>query len=125
MAEIEVGDVVLAKGTTGRFHGVVTGVRLGRLAVERCDGRASAPLSPRDVVTVYKAAGAPSSEPPPVRQLRPSGHAKEDSDAGEGIHANGGDDKPDQRCKDDQRHNARFRQRDIVPDAGIAPANEN
>src|SRR3954451_9386438 len=30
MAEIEVGDVVLARGATGRFHAVVTGVRLGR-----------------------------------------------------------------------------------------------
>src|SRR5256885_3091332 len=26
MAEIEVGDVVLARGTTGRFHAVVSGV---------------------------------------------------------------------------------------------------
>jgi hypothetical protein len=78
MAEIEVGDVLLAKGPTGRFHAVVTGVRLGRLAVERCDGRPSGPLSTRDVVTVYKAAGAPSPEPPRVRQLRPSGQLRLD-----------------------------------------------
>jgi hypothetical protein len=78
MAEIEVGDVVLAKGPTGRFHAVVNGVRLGRLAVERCDGRPSGPLSPRDVVTVFKAAGAPSAEPPRVRQLRPSGQLRLD-----------------------------------------------
>jgi hypothetical protein len=78
MAEIDVGDVVLAKGATGRFHAVVCGVRLGRLAVERCDGRPSGPLSPRDVVTVYKAAGAPSPEPPRVRQLRPSGQLRLD-----------------------------------------------
>jgi hypothetical protein len=78
MAEIEVGDVLLAKGPTGRFHAVVTGVRLGRLAVERCDGRPSGPLSARDVVTVYKAAGRPSPEPPRVRQLRPTGQLRLD-----------------------------------------------
>jgi hypothetical protein len=78
MAEIEVGDVLLAKGPTGRFHAVVTGIRLGRLAVERCDGRPSGPLSSRDVVTVYKAAGRPSQEPPRVRQLRPSGQLRLD-----------------------------------------------
>jgi hypothetical protein len=77
MAEIEVGDVVLARGATGRFHAVVAGVRLGRLAIERCDGRPSAPLSPRDVVTVYKRAGAPDSEPR-VKRLRPSGQLKLD-----------------------------------------------
>jgi hypothetical protein len=78
MAEIEVGDVVLARGATGRFHAVVTGVRLGRLAVERCDGRASGPVSARDVITVFKAAGAPSAEPPQVRPLRPSGQLRLD-----------------------------------------------
>ena len=78
MAEIEVGDVVLARGATGRFHAVVTGIRLGRLAVERCDGRPSGPLSPRDVTTVYKAAGAPGAEPPQTRRLRPSGQLKLD-----------------------------------------------
>lgn len=77
MAEIEVGDVVLARGATGRFHAVVAGVRLGRLAIERCDGRPSAPLSPRDVVTVYKRSGAPDSEPR-VKRLRPSGQLKLD-----------------------------------------------
>jgi hypothetical protein len=77
MAEIEVGDVVLVRGATGRFHAVVAGVRLGRLAIERCDGRPSAPLAPRDVVTVYKRAGAPDSEPR-VKRLRPSGQLKLD-----------------------------------------------
>jgi hypothetical protein len=77
MAEIEVGDVVLAKGTTGRFHAVVTGVRLGRLAVERCDGRATGPVSPRDVVAVFKPAGPPSAEPRTPR-LRPSGQMRLD-----------------------------------------------
>jgi hypothetical protein len=83
MAEIEVGDVILAKGATGRFHAVVAGVRLGRLAVERCDGRPSAPLSPRDVVTVYKPAGAPEAAAPRVRPLRPSGQLRLDLGGGE------------------------------------------
>jgi hypothetical protein len=77
MAEIEVGDVVLVRGVTGRFHAVVAGVRLGRLAIERCDGRPSGPLSARDVVEVFKRAGAPDSEPR-VRRLRPSGQLKLD-----------------------------------------------
>jgi hypothetical protein len=77
MAEIEVGDVVLARGTTGRFHAVVSGVRLGRLVIERFDGRPAAPLSPRDVMTVYKPAGAPSTEPR-TKRLRPSGQLKLD-----------------------------------------------
>jgi hypothetical protein len=77
MAEIEVGDVVLAKGATGQFHAVVTGVRLGRLAVERCDGRASGPVAPRDVVTVFKRAGPPAAEPRTPR-LRPTGQMRLD-----------------------------------------------
>jgi hypothetical protein len=77
MAEIEVGDVVLARGTTGSFHAVVAGVRLGRLMVDRCDGRQAGPLSLRDVVTVYKAAGPPNAEPRTPR-LRPTGQLKLD-----------------------------------------------
>jgi hypothetical protein len=77
MAEIEVGDVVLARGATGRFHAVVSGVRLGRLVIERFDGRPAAPLAPRDVMTVYKPAGAPSTEPR-TNRLRPSGQLKLD-----------------------------------------------
>jgi hypothetical protein len=77
MAEIEVGDVVLARGATGRFHAVVSGVRLGRLMVERCDGRPAGPLALRDVVSVYKAAGPPDTEPR-VQRLRPTGQLKLD-----------------------------------------------
>jgi hypothetical protein len=77
MAEIEVGDVVLARGRTGRFHAVVTGVRLGRLAIERCDGRPAGPLAVRDVVSVFKDAGAPGAEPRATR-LRPSGQLRLD-----------------------------------------------
>jgi hypothetical protein len=81
MAEIDVGDLVLARGTTGRFHAVVTGVRLGRLAIERCDGRPSGPLAVRDVVTVFKDAGAPEAEPRTPR-LRPTGQLRLDLAAG-------------------------------------------
>jgi hypothetical protein len=77
MAEIEVGDVVLARGTTGRFHAVVSGVRLGRVMVERCDGRPAGPLSPRDVLSVYKEAGPPDTETR-VKRLRPSGQLRLD-----------------------------------------------
>jgi hypothetical protein len=78
MVEIEVGDVVLAQGATGRFHAVVTAVRLGRLAVDRCDGRSSAPLSVRDVVTVFKAAGPPQGPPRLAPRMRPSAQLKLD-----------------------------------------------
>ena len=78
MAEIEVGDVVLARGTTGQFHAVVAGIRLGRLAVERCDGRPTGPLAVRDVVTVFKPAGTPGAEPPRTQRLRPSAQLKLD-----------------------------------------------
>lgn len=72
MAKIEVGDVVLARGATGPFHAVVASIRLGRLGVERCDGRPSGPLPMRDVVTVFKPAGSPAPEPPRTQRLRPS-----------------------------------------------------
>jgi hypothetical protein len=77
MAEIEVGDVVLARGSTGRWFGVVQGIRLGRLVVERCDGRPAGPLSVRDVVSVFKDAGAPQGAPAGQR-ARPSGQLKLD-----------------------------------------------
>jgi hypothetical protein len=78
MVEIEVGDVVLAQGATGRFHAVVTGVRLGRLAVDRCDGRSCAPVSARDIVTVFKAAGPPEAPPRVAPRLRPSAQLRLD-----------------------------------------------
>jgi hypothetical protein len=78
MAEIEVGDVVLARGTTGPFHAVVAAIRLGRLSVERCDGKGSGPIAVRDVVTVFKPSGGPSAEPPRTQRLRPSAQLKLD-----------------------------------------------
>ena len=53
-------------------------IRLGRLGIERCDGRPSGPLSARDVVTVFKPAGGPGAEPPRVQRLRPSAQLKLD-----------------------------------------------
>lgn len=78
MAEIEVGDVVLARGTTGAFHAVVSSIRLGRLGVERCDGRPSGPLAMRDVLAVFKPAGEPAPEPPRTQRLRPSAQLRLD-----------------------------------------------
>jgi hypothetical protein len=77
MAEIELGDVVLARGRAGRFHAVVSGMRLGRLVVERCDGRPATPLSTQDVLMVYKKAGRPEGEPRTER-LRPTAQLRLD-----------------------------------------------
>lgn len=80
MAEIEVGDLVLARGATGRFWALVQGVRLGRLAVERLDGRPGGPLSRRDVVRVFKDAGAPDGPLPQAGRERPTGQLRLDLD---------------------------------------------
>lgn len=61
--QVQPGDLVLARGAalpSAPFFAKVTGTRLGRLTIERCDGRPSGPLSLRDVVCVYKPAGPPS-----------------------------------------------------------------
>lgn len=77
---IRTGDVVLARGgglPVVQFYAVVTGSRLGRLTVERCDGRPSGPLSLRDVVCVYRAAGAPAaSSIEPTQRRRPTAQLK-------------------------------------------------
>jgi len=66
-----VGDLVEARGATGRFWAEVRGVRLGRLSVARLDGRQAGPLSARDVLRVFKDAGSPDGLPRTGRQ-RPS-----------------------------------------------------
>lgn len=76
MVEIEIGDVVRTKAGAGGFHAVVQSVRLGRLVVERCDGRPSGPLAVRDVEAVFKAAGAPVAAPPKADPLRPTAQMK-------------------------------------------------
>ena len=72
--EARPGDVVLARGTSGRYHAVVHGVRLGRLVVERCDGRPAGPLAMRDVVCVYRSIGSPANDAavPAVERKRPT-----------------------------------------------------
>jgi hypothetical protein len=78
MSEIEAGDVVMARGSSGSFYAVVRGVRLNRVVVERCDGRPSAPIAVRDVVTVFKAAGEPGPTEGAVQRLRPSSQMRLD-----------------------------------------------
>ncbi len=77
---VRTGDVVLARGgglPVVQFYAVVTGSRLGRLTVERCDGRPSGPLSLRDIVCVYRAAGAPAaSSVGPTERRRPTAQLK-------------------------------------------------
>jgi hypothetical protein len=68
---ISAGDVILAQDSAGRFHAVVHGSRLGRITVQRCDGRPARPLALRDVLQVYKAAGAPDAPPRP-EPLKPT-----------------------------------------------------
>lgn len=78
MSEIEAGDVVMARGSSGSFYALVRGVRLNRVVVERCDGRPSGPLAVRDVVTVFKAAGEPARSEGAVQRLRPSSQMRLD-----------------------------------------------
>ncbi|MCW2999697.1 MAG: hypothetical protein JWN65_3246 [Solirubrobacterales bacterium] len=63
--------MILAQDSAGRFHAVVHGSRLGRITVQRCDGRPARPLALRDVLQVYKAAGAPDAPPRP-EPLKPT-----------------------------------------------------
>jgi len=80
VVHVRPGDIVLARGggVPGvQFHAVVTGARLGRLVVERCDGRPAGPLALRDVVQVYKAVGAPGpSTVDPAERRRPTAQLK-------------------------------------------------
>lgn len=78
MAEIVPGDIVLARETSGQFHAVVRGVRLGRLTVERWDGRSARPVALRDVLQVYKPAGRPEGGGGPVERLRPTAQMRLD-----------------------------------------------
>lgn len=78
MAEIEAGDVVMARGSSGSFYAVVRGVRLSRVVVERCDGRPSGPVAVRDVVAVYKRVGEPSLTSSGGGRLKPSSQMRLD-----------------------------------------------
>ena len=76
MVELEIGDIVRTKTGAGGVHAVVRAVRLGRLIVERCDGRPTGPVALRDVAEVFKTAGAPIAAPPKTEPLRPTAQMK-------------------------------------------------
>ena len=73
--DIQTGDVVRLRTGSGNAFAVVRGARLGRLVVERCDGKAQGPVVFRDVLEVYKSAGRPATGPEP-ETLRPSPQLK-------------------------------------------------
>ncbi len=74
------GDVVLVRGlgaASSPYLAQVTGSRLGRLVVERADGRPSGPVAARDVLCVYKSAGPPTgSALAPTERRRPTAQLK-------------------------------------------------
>ncbi|MGZ6652286.1 MAG: hypothetical protein ACXVHB_33300 [Solirubrobacteraceae bacterium] len=74
-AEIHTGDVVQLRTASGSAFAVVRGSRLGRLVVERCDGKAQGPVLLRDVVEVFKPAGRPATAPD-TAPLRPTAQLK-------------------------------------------------
>jgi hypothetical protein len=70
-ADIHTGDLVRLRTGAGNAFAIVRGTRLGRLVVERCDGKPQGPVILRDVLEVYKSAGRPAAGPD-TEQLRPS-----------------------------------------------------
>jgi hypothetical protein len=74
-AEIHTGDLVRLRTGVGSAFAIVRGARLGRLVVERCDGKAQGPVVLRDVLEVFKSAGRPAGGPG-VEALRPSAQLK-------------------------------------------------
>jgi hypothetical protein len=75
-ADIHTGDVVRLRTGSGNAFAVVRGARLGRLVVDRCDGKAQGPVVLRDVLEVYKSAGRPGAGGVEVEALRPSAQLK-------------------------------------------------
>jgi len=74
-ADIHSGDVVRLRTSSGNTFAIVRGTRLGRLVVERCDGKPQGPVVLRDVLEVYKSAGRPVAGPD-TEALRPSAQLK-------------------------------------------------
>jgi hypothetical protein len=74
-ADIQTGDLVRLRTGSGNAFAIVRGARLGRLVVERCDGKPQGPVILRDVIEVYKSAGRPLTGPE-TEQLRPSAQLK-------------------------------------------------
>jgi hypothetical protein len=58
-ADIHTGDLVRLRTGSGSAFALVRGTRLGRLVVERLDGKPQGPVVLRDVVEVFKSAGRP------------------------------------------------------------------
>ena len=81
MSEIEPGDVLMARGSSGSFYAVVRGIRLNRVVVERCDGRPSGPVAIRDVTAVFKNVGKPDTETGRVGRVRPTSQMRLDLDS--------------------------------------------
>jgi hypothetical protein len=74
-ADIHVGDLVRLRTGSGSAFAVVRGGRLGRIVVERCDGKQQGPVVLRDVLEVFKSAGRPAGGPG-TDPLRPSAQLK-------------------------------------------------
>jgi hypothetical protein len=74
-AAIHTGDLVRLRTGSGNAFAIVRGTRLGRLMVERCDGKPQGPVVLRDVLEVYKSVGRPSAGPD-TETLRPSPQLK-------------------------------------------------
>jgi hypothetical protein len=74
-ADIHTGDLVRLRTGAGNAFALVRGARLGRLVVERCDGKPQGPVVLRDVLEVFKSAGRPASGPA-SEALRPSAQLK-------------------------------------------------
>ena len=74
-ADIHTGDLVRLRTGSGNAFAIVRGTRLGRLMVERCDGKPQGPVVLRDVLEVYKSAGRPTAGPG-TEALRPSPQLK-------------------------------------------------
>lgn len=70
-ADIHTGDLVRLRSGSGSTFAVVRGARLGRLVVDRCDGKPHGPVVLRDVLEVFKSAGRPAAGPG-TEPLRPS-----------------------------------------------------
>jgi hypothetical protein len=77
-ADINTGDLVRLRTGSGNTIAVVRGARLGRLVVERCDGKPQGPVVLRDVLEVYKSAGSPTAVAGgvEVQALRPTAQLK-------------------------------------------------
>lgn len=74
-ADINTGDLVRLRTGSGNAIAVVRGARLGRLVVDRCDGKPQGPVVLRDVLEVYKSAGSPAGAPG-TEALRPTAQLK-------------------------------------------------